>query len=392
MSTAARDRPRPTGSPRSDVGPQDVGPQDVDPAGQDRADAPVDALLLLGFGGPEARHDVVPFLEQVTRGRGIPRERLEVVGSHYFLFGGRSPINDQNRALLAALRGHPRLSARGLPWYWGNRNWHPFLVDTLREMAGDGVRHAAVLVTSAFSSASGCRQYREDMAGAQEALRSEGVAPPALTRLDRYFDAPGFVDSFAAGTRDALGRLPEGVRDGARLVFTAHSVPTAMAERSGAPGTPPPGAYVAQLRETARLVASSVRPGRSTDWDLVFQSRSGPPTSPWLEPDVVDHLEALHAAGTPAVVLVPVGFVSDHMEVLYDLDTQAAERAAELGLPLERAATPGDAPAFCDDVADLVADLLDGRPRPRLAGPEVPWRRWCPVGCCAAAQRPGDRN
>ncbi|MDH6136031.1 ferrochelatase [Kitasatospora sp. MAA4] len=325
--------------------------------------APYDALLLLSFGGPEAPEDVVPFLENVTRGRGIPKERLAEVGKHYFLFGGVSPINEQNRELLAALREDFAAHGLGLPVYWGNRNWAPYLVDTLREMAKDGHRRIAVLATSAYAGYSGCRQYRENLADALAQLAEEGLPALTIDKLRHFYNHPGFVRPMIDATLAAIAELPADTRDGARLAFTTHSIPLSMAESSGAPEDPargtPGGAYVAEHLEVAQLVAEAVAEATGVagrPWELVFQSRSGAPHIPWLEPDICDHLEALHAAGAAAAVMVPIGFVSDHMEVKYDLDTEAAARAAELGLPVARAATVGADPRFTAAVRELVLE------------------------------------
>ncbi len=325
--------------------------------------APYDALLLLSFGGPEAPEDVVPFLENVTRGRGIPKERLAEVGKHYFLFGGVSPINEQNRELLAALRKDFAEHGLDLPVYWGNRNWAPYLVDTLREIAEDGHRRVLVLATSAYAGYSGCRQYRENLADALDQLLGEGLPELRVDKLRHFYNHPGFVRPMIDATLAALAELPAEVRDGARLAFTTHSIPLAMAETSGAPDDPargtPGGAYVAQHLEVAGLVAEAVAAATGVadrPWELVFQSRSGAPHIPWLEPDICDHLEALHAAGAPAAVMVPIGFVSDHMEVKYDLDTEARAKAAELGLPVARAATVGADPRFTAAVRELLLE------------------------------------
>ena len=315
---------------------------------------PYDALLLVSFGGPEKPEDVVPFLQNVTRGRDIPVERLEEVGEHYFLFGGRSPINDQNRDFLAALRADLAGAGIDLPVYWGNRNWDPYLTDALEEMARDGVRRAACFFTSVYSSYSGCRQYREDLAEADATVRERGLEPPALDRLRLPYNHPGFLEANLDATLAALSELPTDVREGARIVFVTHSIPVAMEEGSG----PDSGAYTRQHRSIAEQVVLRVaeRTGRRPDHDLVFCSRSGPPHVPWLEPDVNDHLEALHRRGVPGVVLVPIGFVSDHMEVLYDLDTEARETAERLGLPMARAATAGVDPRFVGTVRDLLVE------------------------------------
>ncbi|MFI5831653.1 ferrochelatase [Streptomyces sp. NPDC051578] len=358
---------------------------------------PYDALLLLSFGGPEGPEDVVPFLENVTRGRGIPRERLKEVGQHYFRFGGVSPINGQNRELLDALRKDFAEHGLDLPVYWGNRNWAPYLTDVLREMAADGRRRIAVLATSAYASYSGCRQYRENLADALATLAEEGVAElPKVDKLRHYFNHPGFVQPMVEGVLDSLAALPQGVRAGAHLAFTTHSIPTAAADSSGpAPEHGDGGAYVRQHLEVAGLIAEAVRAETGTElpWELVYQSRSGAPHIPWLEPDICDHLEALHEAGAPAVVMVPIGFVSDHMEVLYDLDTEATAKAAELGLPVARSATVGADPRFAAAVRDLVLERAAaerGEAVERCAlGSLGPSHDLCAVGCCPArAPRP----
>ena len=345
--------------------------------------APYDALLLMSFGGPEGPDDVMPFLENVTRGRGIPRDRLTDVAEHYLHFGGRSPINDQNRALLAALRAE--LDSRGvdLPLFWGNRNWDPYLTDTLREAHQAGARRVLAVITSAYSSYSGCRQYREDVAAAVTALAEEGRGVE-VDKVRHYFTTPGFVGANADGVVAAFGRLQDGLRDGARLVFVTHSVPDVMQEASGPDG----GAYAEQHRQACAAVAEQA--GRqlagTPAWDLVYCSRSGPPTQPWLEPDVNDHLRDLHAQGVPAVVCSPIGFVSDHMEVKFDIDTEAEETAREIGLPFARAATVGTAPGFVTQLVDLMLERADvargGSPDQPALTPWGPSHSVCPVGCC----------
>jgi ferrochelatase len=338
---------------------------------------PYDALLVLSFGGPEGPDEVVPFLENVTRGRGIPRERLAAVGEHYFLFGGVSPINGHCRALIAEIEKDFAGHGIDLPVYWGNRNWHPFLADTLRRMAADGVRRALVFVTSAYSSYSGCRQYREDLAAA--AAEAGVLDVLRLDRIRAYFDHPGFVGPFVSSTIAAFDQLDPQLRDEAEIAFVTHSIPLSYAQTS---------AYVPQHEAVAGLVSAAVRAhtGVERPFKLVYCSRSGPATQPWLEPDVCDHLRERAAAGTRAVVLVPIGFVSDHMEVIYDLDTQAAQVAAELGLPIDRAATPGTHPDFVALVRDLLAERAAVERgvevvRAGLSGlgsmPDV-----CAAGCC----------
>jgi protoporphyrin/coproporphyrin ferrochelatase len=329
-----------------------------------------EALLVLGFGGPEGPEDVLPFLLNVTRGRGIPPERLEAVADHYLHFGGVSPINGQNKALIAALEDEFAAAGIDLGVYWGNRNWAPYVEDTWRQMAEDGVEHAYVFATSAYASFSGCRQYHEDVARARVALELDPTAPagPTAEKLPHYFDAPGFVRANADALAAALAELPAGLRDGARLVATAHSIPDAMAAVAGPDG----GAYQAELLRAAQLVVDAAAPGRS--FDLVWQSRSGPPSVPWLEPDVNDHLRALAEAGEQAVAVLPIGFISDHLEVIWDLDNEARATAEDLGLAFVRAATAGTHPAFVAGVRELLQERRAGG-LPRLGTN-------CPAACC----------
>jgi ferrochelatase len=335
-----------------------------------------DAFLLVSFGGPEGRDDVIPFLENVTRGRGVPRERLEQVAEHYYRFGGVSPINQQNRDLLAAIEKDFAASGIDLPLYWGNRNWDPTLTDTVAAMAADGRRHAIAFVTSAYSSYSGCRQYLEDI---ERARAQAGGRAPLIDKLRPYFNHPGFVDPLADAVRAAAGTLSRGVKDGYDLICTAHSIPEAMAAASGPAG----GAYPAQLAEASRLVAE--RAGAPRPWRLAYQSRSGPPSVPWLGPDVGDSLAELAASGSDGVVLAPVGFISDHLEVVYDLDVDAARTAGRLGLPLARAATPGTDPRFVSMITELVAERQDGAP-PRALGDLGPAAGTCGPGCCGSGR------
>ena len=325
-----------------------------------------DAVLLVSFGGPEQEADVIPFMENVTAGRNIPRERLEEVSQHYFQFGGRSPINDQNRALMAALRDLLAAEGPDLPVYFGNRNWHPMLADALREMRDDGVRRALCFVTSAYSSYSGCRQYREDLAAARAEV---GDDAPELDKVRVYYNHPGFVTPQIRIVGDALAALPAEVRDDAHLVFTTHSIPHSMSRHCD---------YEAQHYETCRLIAEAF-PGHP--WQLVFNSRSGPAFVPWLEPDVNDHLETLAEQGARGVVVVPVGFISDHMEVIYDLDVEAAATADRLGLAFERAATVGTDALFVRGIRDLILERTDGT-APQALGTRGPNWDVCPVDCC----------
>jgi protoporphyrin/coproporphyrin ferrochelatase len=300
-----------------------------------------DALVVVSFGGPEKHEDVIPFLENVLRGRNVPRERMLEVAEHYYHFDGRSPINDQNRALVAALR-----DATHLPVYWGNRNWHPLLADTVRHMRDEGVRRAIAFATSAFGSYSGCRQYIEDI----DRARAEVDNAPQIDKIRPFADHPQFIEAMIDRVRVALAELPQG-----RLIFTAHSVPVAMAQASP---------YVAQLEAACAAVASGI--GRA-EWKLVYQSRSGPPGQPWLEPDICDHLREVRSDA----VIVPIGFLSDHMEVLYDLDTEARAVCEELGVRMVRAGTAGTHPA----IVRMIAELAETEP-PR-----------CAAECCPAPRR-----
>jgi ferrochelatase len=349
---------------------------------------PYDAIVLAGFGGPEGQDDVIPFLRNVTRGRGIPDERLEEVAHHYRHFGGVSPINEQNRVLKAALEAE--LASRGidLPVLWGNRNWDPYLRDALAEADERGFTKLIGLATSAYSSYSSCRQYREDFA---MALDDTGLGERLqIDKIRQFFDHPGFVEPFVDGVRTAIAELVErGFAEGSiRILFSTHSIPTADADRSGprdrdwAAG----GAYATQHRAVAEVVVREA--GTDIPWQLVYQSRSGPPTQPWLEPDVNDAIRGFASEGVEAVVIVPLGFVSDHMEVLWDLDTEATETAEELGLVAVRTPTPGTHPAYVRGLVDLVLERVHGTPtaeRPALT--ELgPWYDVCRPGCCENAR------
>lgn len=300
-----------------------------------------DALLIVSFGGPEERDDVIPFLENVLRGRSVPRERMLAVAEHYYHFDGRSPINDHTRALIEALR--PVIK---LPIYWGNRNWHPMLADTVRQMRDDGIKHAVAFVTSAFGSYSGCRQYIEDIARA----RAEVEGAPEISKIRPFSAHPKFITALTDRVRAALTELPEG-----QLVFSAHSVPQSMADSSP---------YVDELERACSAVASAV--GRDS-WKLVYQSRSGPPGQPWLEPDIGDYLREIHSD----VIVVPIGFLSDHMEVLYDLDTVVRAVCEELGVKMVRAGTAGTHPAMIEMIAEMVHQEHQA----------------CAEGCCPAPQK-----
>lgn len=312
-----------------------------------------DALLVVSFGGPERREDVIPFLENVLRGRNVPRERMLEVAEHYYLFAGKTPINAQNRALVTALE-----RILHIPIYLGNRNWHPLLADTFRQMSDDGVKRALAFVTSAFSSYSGCRQYRDNI---EQAAGATGIQ---VNKLRVFYNHPGFIQPMVESCRRALNSLA-----GAELVFTAHSIPVSMARGSR---------YQEQLEEACRLVAADLG---NPAYRLVFQSRSGSPMHPWLEPDILDHLKGL-APGS-RVVLAPIGFLSDHMEVLYDLDTEARAVCEQHGIPMARAATVGTHPRFVEMIRELVAERTEGAPRLAL-GAHGPSHDVCPPDCCPA--------
>lgn len=344
----------------------------------DEATSTYDALLLVSFGGPESDEDVLPFLENVTRGRNVPRERLAEVAEHYYAYGG-SPINRQCRELIAAIESDFAAHGMDMPVYWGNRNWDPYLTDTVRRMADDGVERAIAVVTAAYSSYSSCRQYREDIAQAQLEV---GERAPRIDKLRHYFNHPGFVEAMADNARRAVDALPSEQRERAHLAFTAHSIPVTMAEASGPDG----GAYVRQLTETARLIADRVGAAgegtQSRPWQLVYQSRSGPPTQPWLEPDVCDHIDDLHEGGADAVVIVPIGFVSDHLEVLHDLDVEAAQQAEKHGMGFVRAATAGTDPRFVAMVRQLVLERTAAQADRPALGRLGPSHDFCPAHCC----------
>jgi protoporphyrin/coproporphyrin ferrochelatase len=306
-----------------------------------------DALLVVSFGGPQKHEDVIPFLENVLRGRNVPRERMLAVAEHYYHFGGRSPINDQNRELTATLR-----KVLGVPIYWGNRNWHPFLAETVRQMRADGIRRALAFATSAFGSYSGCRQYLENI---QQARADAGEGAPEIAKIRPFSGHPLFIEAMADRVRAALAQLPH-----ARLIFTAHSIPVAMAESSP---------YVRELETASARVAAAVG---VSDWKLVYQSRSGPPAQPWLGPDIGDYLREIRAD----TVIAPIGFLSDHMEVVYDLDTAARAVCDELGVRMVRAGTVGTHPALIR----MIAELVEQEPEP------------CATDCCVALRRPAGQS
>lgn len=338
--------------------------------------ADFDALLLVSFGGPNGPDQVMPFLENVLRGKNVPRQRMLEVAEHYYQFGGKSPINEQNLALIAALEAELADHGPDLPVYWGNRNWDPLLPDTLAQMKRDGVRRALSFHTSAWGSYSGCRQYRENVMAAQAAV---GEGAPEVHKLRHYFNHPGFIEPMAERVADAMAQLGGG-RDGIHLVFTAHSVPLSMAQTS---------TYPAQLREASRLVAEQIG---HKDWTLVYQSRSGPPQMPWLEPDVCDYL-AQYAPAHPGarVVVAPVGFISDHMEVLYDLDTEAKALCEKAGLRMTRAATVGTHPRFVRMIRELILERTTPGGERAALGTMGPSHDICPLDCCPPPVRPVGR-
>lgn len=333
-----------------------------------------DALLVVSFGGPDGPDDVIPFLENVLRGRNVPRERMLEVAEHYYHFGGKSPINDQNRALISALEKELAANGPQLPVYWGNRNWHPLLADTLQQMARDGVKRALAFVTSAFSSYSGCRQYREDIARAQQAV---GVSAPSIDKLRVFFNHPGYIEPMIGKTQAALAEIPADRRGDALLLFTAHSIPQGMADGCK---------YEVQLQDVCSLVAQGAG---HAPWHLVYQSRSGPPQQPWLEPDVGDFVRECHAA-TPIrdVVVVPIGFISDHLEVLFDLDTEAHDLCESLGINMVRAATVGTHPRFIQMIRELIEERLSATPNRLALGTLGPKEDVCPEDCCVYQPAP----
>jgi protoporphyrin/coproporphyrin ferrochelatase len=349
--------------------------------------APYQAVLLVSFGGPERPAEVLPFLQNVTRGRGIPTERLAEVGRHYLLFDGRSPINDQCRSLLTALTNELRSRGLRLPLYWGNRNWYPYLHDEVRVIERDGHRRVLAVVTSAYPSYSSCRQYRENLFDAVQGTQIQ------IDRIRHYANHPGFVQASVDASLEALKSLGERA-DEARLVFVTHSIPTAMAETAGPVPRSGRGAYVDWHAAVASEVAHRLgqRRGQSFEADLVHCSRSGPASQPWLEPDINDHLRQLAGRGVQAVVVVPIGFVSDHMEVVFDLDTEAAATAEECGIAFARASTAGDHPAFVSGLVDLMVERATAArgeepERPIVGSAPVGWYE-CRVDCCPNLREP----
>ena len=326
-----------------------------------------DSVLVVSFGGPEQRADVMPFLENVVRGKNVPPERLKEVAVHYNHFDGKSPINDQNRALIAALEEELASSGIDLPVYWGNRNWDPYITDALSQMKAEGKKRALAFVTSAYSSYSGCRQYLQNI---EEARAKIGEGAPVVHKLRAFYNHPGFVEANIDRLLAALGTLPKERRECARVAFSAHSIPDAMAATCD---------YVDQLQETARLVAEGARHDR---WQLVYQSRSGPPHVPWVGPDILEHLDALSQINVKDVIVAPIGFISDHMEVVWDLDHEARDYATDLGITLTRAETVGTHPAFIAMIRELIEERM-GRVSVRQAlGKRGPSPDVCPPDCC----------
>lgn len=327
-----------------------------------------DALLIVSFGGPEGMDDVIPFLENVLRGRNAPRERVLQVTKHYELFGGLSPINEQNRQLIAALKKELERKGPALPIYFGNRNWHPLLPSTLRQMRDDGIQNALAFVTSAYSSYSSCRQYLENIAEARSIVGNDA---PRVEKIRAFYNHPLFIEANAAQIQKALAKIPEPKRGRAKLVFTAHSIPVSMAKNCD---------YEAQLHEAGRLIADTIG---IEQWQLAFQSRSGSPAQPWLGPDICDYLRELHAEGITDVIVAPIGFVSDHMEIIYDLDTEAMALCRELGLNMIRAATAGTHPAFVEMVRELILERIDPQTPRRSVGTDGARADLCLPGCCS---------
>ena len=327
-----------------------------------------DAILVVSFGGPEGMDEVLPFLENVLRGKNIPRERMLQVAKHYELFGGVSPINEQNRQMITALKKELKTSGPDIPIYFGNRNWHPLLADTIRQMRDDGIQNALAFVTSAYSSYSSCRQYLENIAEARSVV---GEGAPRVEKIRAFYNHPLFIQANVENVRAALQKIPAARRTGAYLIFTAHSIPISMAKNCD---------YEAQLMETSRLVAEGLG---VTHWRLVFQSRSGSPAQPWLGPDICDYLRGMRAAGVIDVVVAPIGFVSDHMEIIYDLDTEVMALYRELGVNMIRAATAGTHPLFIEMIRELIMERIDPEAPRRFLGTMGARNDSCHAECCA---------
>jgi len=331
-----------------------------------------DAILIVSFGGPEGHADVIPFLENVLRGRNVPRERLLTVAEHYYHFDGKSPINGQIRELIAALKAELERHDLSLPIYWGNRNWDPLLTETLRKMKDDGIRRAIGFVTSAYSSYSGCRQYREDIARAQKEV---GPGAPEVDKIRAFFNHPVFIETMVERVGDGLREIPSNASQNVQIVYVAHSVPISMAKTSD---------YVMQLEEVRRLVSGALGQGNDV---LVYQSRSGAPGQPWLEPDILDYLREVKEKNlASAVVLAPISFISDHMEVLYDLDIEAQQLCEKLALPMARAKTAGVHPKFIGMIRELIEERMNPGMERRSVGSLGTRADVCAEDCCPAPQ------
>jgi ferrochelatase len=332
-----------------------------------------DAILVVSFGGPESKEQVIPFLENVLRGKNVPRERLLTVAEHYYHFEGKSPINEQARELIAALEAELKRHGPKLPIYWGNRNWHPLLPETLLKMKQDGIKRAVGFVTSAYSSYSGCRQYREDIARAQSDV---GAGAPEVDKLRAFFNHPLFIEATVERVREGLQAIPADAQKNVQIVYLAHSIPVSMANTSD---------YVKQLEEVRRLVSQEL--GRKNDV-LVYQSRSGAPGQPWLGPDILEYLRQVKAENlASAVVLAPIGFISDHMEVMYDLDVEAKQVCDSLNLPMTRAKTVGVHPKFIAMIRELIVERMNPGVERRAEGSLGARQDVCAEGCCPAPVR-----
>ncbi|MFN2498887.1 MAG: ferrochelatase [Pyrinomonadaceae bacterium] len=327
-----------------------------------------DAILFVSFGGPEGIDDVIPFLENVLRRRNVPRERMLQVARHYEMFGGVSPINEQNRQMIAALKEELETNGPNLPIYFGNRNWHPLLADTIRQMRDDRITNALAFVTSAYSSYSSCRQYLENIAEARQIV---GEDAPRVEKIRAFYNHPLFIEANVENVRAALQKIRAARRTEAYLIFTGHSIPISMAQNSD---------YEAQLMETSRLVAEGLG---VTHWRLVFQSRSGSPAQPWLGPDICDYLRGMRAAGVTEIVVAPIGFISDHMEIIYDLDTEAMALCRELGVNMVRSATAGTHPLFIEMIRELIMERIEPQTSRRSVGTHSARADFCLNGCCS---------
>jgi ferrochelatase len=332
-----------------------------------------DAILVMSFGGPEGMDDVMPFMENVTNGRNIPRERLLEVSEHYRMFNGISPINDQNRALIAALEEELKEHGPNLPVYWGNRNWHPLITDTIQQMKDDGIKRALAFFTSGFSCYSGCRQYREDI---QQAIDAVGEGAPEFDKIRVFYNHPGFIYPMLDNIKTARDEFSDAEQENLHIIFTAHSIPMGMARNS---------AYVDQLNSTCKILADLLE---TDSYELVYQSRSGPPQVPWLEPDILDYMEEINAQGIKNIIIAPIGFISDHMEVMFDLDTEAVDKAKELDMKMVRAATVGTAKPFVEMIRELILERMTDNPERPALGDRPANHDVCPIDCCLPGTRP----